>query len=239
MDYLLHLLLALAPGLIWLLFFLRKDAHPESNFQVLKIFLYGILAAIIAALIGLSALDGLTKLNLSDTLFSLLKFFIAVALVEEVLKYLAVKKGILTNSEFDEPTDAVLYMIIASLGFATAENILIFFNESFFQEFSDSCAPYLLFLLRFWGATLLHALCSAIIGFAIAFSFFETKSRKKLLFLGLISAIALHGLFDFSIMRLEGILQALIPTIILVCLAFIVSIGFEKIKKMKSICKIN
>ena len=51
MNYLFYIIFALAPSVIWLLFFLRKDSHPESNRMILTVFLLGILAAIPAALI--------------------------------------------------------------------------------------------------------------------------------------------------------------------------------------------
>ncbi len=45
MNYPIYIFFGLAPSFIWLLFFLRKDAHPESNPMILKIFFYGMLAA--------------------------------------------------------------------------------------------------------------------------------------------------------------------------------------------------
>ena len=53
MSYPLLIFFGLAPSIIWLLFYLRKDARPESNSQVLKIFGYGMLAVIPTALIEL------------------------------------------------------------------------------------------------------------------------------------------------------------------------------------------
>jgi len=47
MAYFLYLF-GFLPSIIWLSFYLRKDAHPESNRMVLKIFLYGMLAALVA-----------------------------------------------------------------------------------------------------------------------------------------------------------------------------------------------
>ena len=46
---------------------------------------------------------------------------------EEVAKYLIIKIRILRDPEFDEPIDAMIYMIIAGLGFAALENILVLF----------------------------------------------------------------------------------------------------------------
>jgi RsiW-degrading membrane proteinase PrsW (M82 family) len=42
----------------------------------------------------------------------------------EIFKYLVVRFKVIKNPAFDEPTDIMLYMIIAALGFAAVENIL-------------------------------------------------------------------------------------------------------------------
>src|SRR4030042_5969673 len=91
---------ALAPSFAWLLFYLRKDKHPESNLMVLKIFFYGMLSAIPAIFIELGFFQELGKWNLSLPLASFLNVFIGVALTEEILKYSIVKIKVLKNSEF-------------------------------------------------------------------------------------------------------------------------------------------
>ena len=235
MSYPFYIFFGLAPSIIWLLFYLRKDQHPESNRMVLKIFLYGLLAALPAVFLEVGIFQEFEKLPLSPALITILNIFIGVALVEEVLKYLVVRGKVLNSSEFDEPLDIMLYMIIAALGFAALENILILFplGPTFLlgQVFSISA-------LRLVGATFLHALCSGMIGYFMALSFFETKKRTGLLILGLGISIFLHGLYNFSIMEAEGILKVLIPASIIVSLAFFVSFGFKKLKKIKGVCKL-
>ena len=56
--------------------------------------------------------------------FDSIHFFLWAALVEEVVKFMAIRFMILNDPEFDEPVDAMIYMITASLGFAAIENIL-------------------------------------------------------------------------------------------------------------------
>jgi len=77
------------------------------------------------------------------------------------------------------------------------------------------------------------------VGFFLALSFFETKKRFQLFATGLGLAFLLHGLYNFSIMEMEGNLKVLIPIIILIGLAIFVSLGFKRLKKMKSTCKIS
>ena len=203
--------------------------------MVLKIFIYGMAVTLPAALIEMSFSSFLKSINLSSALTLALYFLIGVALVEEIIKYLVVKFGVLKNPEFDEPVDAMIYMIIAGLGFAAIENILILFPLT---------QPYLLEKTalaisgRFIGATLLHALCSANIGFFLALSFFKAKNRFPLLAVGFLISIILHGLYNIAI-TMEGWPRFLILATILIGLFVIVLAEFKKVKKLLSICQEN
>jgi len=235
MSILTIIILGLAPSIIWLLFFLRKDTHPESNKMILKIFFYGMLITIPAALIEIGIAIFLDKLNISPILILFLYWFIGVALIEEFLKYLIVREKVLNNSEFDEPVDAMLYMIIVALGFAALENILVLLpTGKFFLETLGISA------LRFIGATFLHALCSATLGYFLALSLFETKKRLRLIITGLTIATLLHGIYNFSIIKIaDNSYYIFITIILLIGLACFVSFGFKKLKKTASICKIK
>ena len=226
------------PSIIWLCYYLRKDVHPESNSEVLKVFFYGMLVAIPTALLEIGIFKLSNLLGFSSAFFTFFNVFIGVALVEEVAKYLVVKFEILNNPEFDEPIDAMLYMIIAALGFASVENILILlpFGESFMLKEVISLSGF-----RFLTATFLHALSSGAIGFFIALSCFENKNRIILVFLGITMATILHGLFNFSIIVNEGRPESAITAIIiiLISLAIFVSLGLRKLKKLNSVCKIK
>ncbi len=238
MNYLLLILFGLAPSIIWLLYFLRKDVHPEDNRQVIKIFLYGVLVAIPAAMIQLGTFDWLSpwKDNIWKTIFIAI---FGVALIEELVKYLVVRDKVLKSPHFDEPMDLPLYMIISALGFAAAENILIIAGADKNPLFAiDSLATRMALtsLCRFISATFLHALASGTLGIFMALSFFKTRNRKTRLFVGFALAVFLHGFYNLSIMTIEGSFRLLIPLIILANLAVILTIGFKKIKELKSIC---
>ena len=194
------------------------------------------LVGVPAALIEIGIFKGFSKLNLDPFLISILYLFVGVALVEEVLKYWVVREKVISDPEFDEPVDAMLYMIIAALGFASLENLLILWpaQKPFFLLETLTISSF-----RFVGATFLHALCSAMVGYFLALSFFESKDRIKLLMIGLGIAIVLHGFYNFSIIMIEGNLRFIIPTIILIGLAIAVSLGFKRLKKLASVCKIN
>lgn len=255
MNYYLLLIFGLAPSIIWLSFFLRKDSHPESNRMILKIFFFGALITLIAGLAETGIASGLANwIKTYPFLFFILYIFLGVAFVEEFLKYLVVREKVLNNPELDEPLDIMLYMIIAALGFAAVENILFLLPEKGPLLLSETIV---ISSLRFVGATLLHALASGTLGYFLALSFFETKKRLRLVAQGLITATLLHGLFNFSIIKIDESLMVtetggvniinfplfisslVFLIVLLLGLAIFVSAGFKKLKKLASICKVK
>lgn len=230
MQFIIYIFFGILPSIIWLLYYLRKDTHPEPKQMVLKIFLYGMLGAVVAALIEIEFYKGLGQFNLPYFLSPILDIFIGIALVEEGLKYLVVRLGVLKNPELDEPTDLMIYMIVAALGFVALENILLLWGQQ--QIYIGETIG--ITIIRFISATFLHVLCSGTLGYFLALSFL--KRRKRLFLLGLIIAVALHGLYNFSIMIIEGPMKIIIPVVILLTLALFVSSAFKKLRKTKSIC---
>lgn len=235
LNYPLYIFFGILPSILWLQFYLRRDVKPEPKLMILKIFFYGALSALPAIFLETAIFEEIKNLDFSPFIIFTLNIFLGVALVEELLKFLVVKEKVLNDPEFDEPVDAMIYMIIAALGFAAVENLLILFSlkYAFWGEILE------ISFLRFLGATFLHALCSAIIGFFIGLSFFEKEKRWKLVFAGSVLAILLHGSYNFSIMKLEKGLNLLIPFGILIISAIFVSFGFKRLKKMAEMHKQN
>jgi protease PrsW len=246
MVYLICLIFGVLPSIIWLLFFLREDVHPESNQMVLKVFLYGVASAFLAAIYEIDFKFGLELISLPyffPFLSSIIQIFLGISLIEEFMKYLVVKNTIsgpeFSDPEFDEPLDAMLYMVIAGLGFAAIENIL--YLLPFGQPFIIKDA-IILSLFRFLGATFLHALCSGTIGFFLALSFCHKKPKKRIILSGIFLAVFLHGLYNFSIIKFADTLNnflLLIPVLVLVGLALFVFWAFQKLKKLSSTCKLK
>ena len=245
LNYPLYILFGVLPSLLWLQFYLRRDVRPEPRLMILKVFALGVLSTIPAIFLEIAFFKEIKVFAFSSPVFLILNVFLGVALVEEAVKFLAVKFGVLDNPEFDEPIDAMIYMIIAALGFAAGENILILLTTGIensvtntFLPFFDSTFWEVIFktsLLRFLGATFLHALSSATIGYFIGLSFFDKKKRTRLLFVGLTLAILLHGFYNFSIIKLESIkgdFKLLIPFGLLIISAIFISFGFSHLKKI-------
>jgi RsiW-degrading membrane proteinase PrsW (M82 family) len=201
------ILYALAGGVlpvgIWLAFWLREDrAKPEPKGLLLEAFVLG------AIMVFLSYwLEGLFKApslsgQLSDFLAQSGPFFY-LAMVEEVLKFVAMLAIVYHNRHFDEPIDALIYAMTIALGFASMENALFLLNTIIT---GDSAAIFLFTGgLRFLGAAVLHAVCSGLVGAFWALAFYQRRLVKIIsIAFGLALAIVLHGLFNFLIIINDG-----------------------------------
>ncbi len=237
MSYVLYIFLAFAPSVVWLLFYLDKDRHPEAKGMLFKIFLYGAMIALPAALAESVFEKQLYSLVLPSRLYSLIYFFVIVGFIEEFVKYLAADLGAFTSSELDEPMDIIIYMIVAALGFAALENSLYLWPTLYGFAAKNNLA-ILLATERFVGATFLHTLTSGSLGYFLALSYHDQKRRAIFFVLGFLVAIGLHGLFNFSIIEVEGFWQLGIPGAILIGLALFLSWAIRQAKKMPSVCKI-
>ena len=243
MDYniIIYIVFGITPSLIWLSYYLRKDVHPEPRKMILKIFLWGAFITLPVFFVQVGFTYLLARLSINYTVKNLIYWFLIIAFSEEFFKYLVIKVKVIKSPDLDEPLDIMLYMVIAALGFAALENILYLFAPMGQMSFSQLIDRTLIIsFIRFIGATFLHALCSAIIGYSLALSFHVT-SRKRIYYViaGILTATVLHGLYNLSIMTLDGYIKFVIPIIIILTLALFVFSGFKKLKKIKGVCEIN
>lgn len=124
------------------------------------------------------------------------------AAIEETLKFTAAFLMALRWASYDEPLDAVIYLVTAALGFSAMENALFLFTPLSQGEIWRTVVTG---DLRFIGAMLLHTLSSATIGISLALSFYKPAAQRKIAALGgVILAIFLHTLFNFFILNGGG-----------------------------------
>lgn len=208
--------------------------------MIIKIFLWGVLITIPVFFVQIGLAYLLEKTTLNPIIASLIYWFLIIALTEEIFKFLVVKMKVMNSPNLDEPTDIVIYMVVAALGFAALENILYLFSPVDYLSFEAIVSRTLLIsFIRFIGATFLHTLCSAVIGYALAISCCDEKNRSIEVIFGIAMATLLHGLYNFSIMTLDGYLKVIIPAIVIITLAWLVFSGFERLKKIKSVTILN
>lgn len=209
---------AFIPGALWLLFYYKKDAHPEPSKPVLKVFFLGMLITIPVVLIELG-IDYFTGYSGFATLPALLiGTFLIIAPVEELAKYIVVKRTVFLEKIFDEPIDGVIYCVAAALGFATMENVLAALSEGGG-----------IIILRALTATLLHALAGGFIGYHMGIAKFKPHKQKQLLAQGVIIAIIFHGLYNFIIAS-DTVYMFPLIFILLGIMYTVLSIGISKMK---------
>lgn len=218
--------LGLLPSFAWLIFFLGEDQHPEPKKMIALVFLYGALITIPAIILQLIFRDVIfSSLQINEySLFAFLFF----AAIEEILKFMVAYWAIHKSKYFDEPVDAMIYILTAALGFALVENVAVAASTG---NLSQAIAAV---ILRFVGATLLHALSSLIIGYYWARSILHKGKHRLSFFIaqGFALATILHGIFNYLIMSTKDIL--VYPTIFLILIALYVFWDFERIKSTNS-----
>jgi len=219
--------LGLAPSLVWLFYYLKKDPRPEPRYMISRVFLLGITLAPIAVIAQWVFREAVLTFKPEYQILTSVPFFLWAAFIEETVKFLPVKFAVLHNPEFDEPVDAMIYMIAAALGFAAIENILVLF-----QAIPDGASATLqIWSLRFIGATLLHAVSSALVGYFLALSWFYNRHSQKLVFIGIAIATLFHFAFNYVILKGgERPTSFLYSTVLLIAAAIIISFLFAKIK---------
>ena len=127
---------------------------------------------------------------------------IAWAVIEEIIKFSSVSIIALKSRFFDEPIDAMIYLITAALGFAAMENSFFLITPLLAGE---GLQVFLLGNMRFIGASVLHVVASSAVGIAIGLSFYKSRAVKVLsLALGVVAAVSLHSLFNYFIIKGSG-----------------------------------
>jgi RsiW-degrading membrane proteinase PrsW (M82 family) len=183
------------PALLWLWFWLKEDSNnPEPRGLLILSFFSGMAAVMLVypleQFITSFGLQGIHLLAGWATIEEIMKFTMIVFIIFQ------------TSDHFDEPVDALIYMITVALGFAALENTL-FLLEPISR--GQALVSFLTGNLRFLGATLLHVIASSMIGVMIGFAFWKSNTVRKLAgLIGLCIAITLHTAFNFFIMKENG-----------------------------------
>jgi RsiW-degrading membrane proteinase PrsW (M82 family) len=195
---------------------------------VSRVFFLGIILAPLAVIAQWLLREASLYLNLGYQTPDSFIFLLWAAFVEETIKFLPVKFAVLHNPEFDEPVDGMIYMIAAAMGFAAIENILVLFQTAS----GGAVATLQTWSLRFVGATLLHAVSSAIVGYFLALSWFYHRHSQKLILLGIAIATLFHSAFNAILSKgKEQPVSLLYSMAFLILVAILVSFLFARIKR--------
>ncbi len=209
------------PSFAWLSFYLQEEVHPEPKRLIALTFVDGAAFAFLALGAQLGLREVFDTFGIAQ--FSLLWLY-AFAAIEELAKFWAAYAAIHKSPAFNEPLDAMLYTVIAALGFATVENIGVLLGIPMSSVFLPESFHIITF--RFVGATLLHTLSSGIFGYYWALGISKFRSSSHLIY-GFLMATVVHGTFNYLVL---GFGEKGFSVIFLVIIAFFVLADFEKLK---------
>jgi len=189
MIVLLSFIMAVAPAVLLVLYYLRNDRlRPEPKGAILRIFFLGVIFTLptvsLELLVGLAA----GHFQFNPMVHYFIRAFIVAALCEELFKLTIVIHFAYPRVMFDEVMDGIIYCIVASLGFACMENILFTLGGGLGTA-----------IVRAITAIPLHATASGIMGYYIGLAKFASSRRREtvLIYKGLAIAVLIHGVYDF------------------------------------------
>ncbi len=204
------------------MFYLGEDDHAEPKRLIAFTFVAGMAFGFFTVAIESGLTSVLDRWGIAE--LSLVSLF-GLAVIEELMKFAAAHFAVVKSPQFKEPIDAMIYMIVAALGFATIENIGAISNIPPNAIFIPALFETISF--RFVGATLLHSLTSGIIGYHWALGMVRKKPGRYLLS-GFAIAAVLHTCFNYLILNYGNGAYMLV---LLVIVGFFVLNDFEKLRK--------
>ena len=169
------LLIAIGAPLAIIGFIVYSDKFKEPLDLILKTFFLGILLCIPAG-------------ELNSWLIQSPDQSYFAGLTEESLKFIVLYFYIKPKAAFNEPMDAIVYGTIASLGFATLENLTYVYSGSQADSFTIA-------IIRAISAIPLHACCGIIMGYF--FGLYAFLGSKTALIKSLIIPISIHATYNY------------------------------------------
>lgn len=173
-------LLALLPVGLLLYYIYHKDHDPEPFKTLAVTFVLGCATVVPAMALEMSV----------DIDTPVVENFLIVAPVEEMVKMAVVMLYIWRHKDFDDSFDAIVYSVMASLGFAAIENLIYVMQNG-------------------WEVGIMRAIFSVPghCAFAIFMGFFIGKAKNhfyhqrksmmwKCLVASFLVAVAVHGIYD-------------------------------------------
>ena len=209
------------PTILWLRFWWHDDKHNHGKGILVLTFIAGMVSVMIALPL---------EQFVSGFLYNTTHVVITAASIEEILKFLIVALIAFSAFCIKGPTDYARFLLTGALGFAALENTL------FLIEPITSQGPVISIItgnLRFLGATVLHTVASASIGAIIGLAFYKSRASKIIhMIIGLLTAIILHTIFNFFIMK--GTTESIITVLAVVWVsAILLLVVFEKLKQLR------
>jgi protease PrsW len=187
---------AIAPSALLVWYFHARDLYPEPPRILWATFALGMLSVLPVLMVGVP-IHLLVNGNEVPVIRGFLEAFFVAAIPEEFFKLAILLLYSMRRVEFDEPMDGIVYGVVASLGFATFENILYVFDGGLSVAIS-----------RAFSAVPFHAFAGAILGYYVGQAKFHPEEKWLWIMKGYAAVMLLHGLYDFPLMTLMAVEKA-------------------------------
>jgi RsiW-degrading membrane proteinase PrsW (M82 family) len=177
--------IAISVGLAW--YFIAHDkgeSEPRGALWVAVGFGFG--GAVAAATVEYFVTPS-KDLAAGRALLPLLGTTLTVGCIEEFCKFVPLAFFLRRKRYFNEHTDGIIYFVLAGLGFGLPENIL------YTLQFGAGVGVGRIILTPFF-----HAATTGMVGYFYA-KYRLGGIRLRTVFLALIGAMILHGLYDFGL----------------------------------------
>lgn len=203
--------LAIIPGLLLIIYVYRKDkVEKEPLGLIIRILIYGVISCIAAGFLEQLESQFLPQYPQGSVEYAVQTSFCMAALVEETVKFLAMRLGSWRYQGFNYRFDGIVYGVSAAVGFAVYENVMYVAMYGLQTAF-----------VRAFTAIPLHAFCGVFMGVMYSYS-------KKASILGqggkcvmytifaLLLPMLIHGTYDtFAFLGERGTIPLLVFVVIL------------------------
>ncbi len=212
--------LAIIPGLLLIIYVYGKDkVEKEPIGLIIKIIICGILSCFAAGFLEEAESQVLPSYPEGSVEYAVQTSFLMAALVEETVKYIAMRIPTWRHPAFNYRFDGIVYGMSSAIGFAVYENIMYVAMYGFETG-----------IVRAFTAVPLHAFCGAFMGAFYSYSKKASimgKSPLPYTILALLVPMLIHGTYDtFAFLGERGTF----PLLVLVVLLYIAAITM--IRKM-------
>ncbi len=192
------LFLSIVPVILLGSYVYFKDKDKEPKKLLFKLFIGGILAAILTIVLNIFIRNMFPFFKQEYTVYNSIQLFLytflIVGLVEEISKWILLYIFSYHDKEFDQLYDMIVYSVFIALGFALVENILYVYDGGIFVA-----------LVRLFVAVPGHVSMSIFMGYYLsAAKLSETKNKnqlkKKYMLLSILIPSIFHGVYDYCVL---------------------------------------
>ena len=203
--------LAIIPGLLIIIYVDRQDkVEKEPAGLIMRIIFFGVLSCFAAAFLEQLESQYLPQYPKGSLEYALITSFCMAALVEEIVKFIAMKLGSWNYQGFNYRFDGIVYGVSSAVGFAIYENI----NYVAMYGFQTA-------VVRAFTAIPLHAFCGVFMGVFYSYSkkasiLGNNGAKIGYTLLSLLVPMLIHGTYDtFAFLGERGTMPLLIFVVIL------------------------